>query len=62
MWEAEEHQAPAFGDDDHRVSIASGVLEPDEMPPCPVDDAGKFTSEVQDFAGMYVKVGVIFQL
>ncbi|EGN99871.1 hypothetical protein SERLA73DRAFT_88601 [Serpula lacrymans var. lacrymans S7.3] len=49
------HQAPAFGDDDHRIAIANGVLRPDEMPPCPVDETGKFTNEVPDFAGVYVK-------
>lgn len=51
------HQAPAFGDDDHRIAIAHGVLRPDEMPPCPIDDAGKFTSEIPEFAGQHVKVG-----
>jgi isoleucyl-tRNA synthetase len=50
------HQAPSFGDDDHRVALAHGVVRPDELPPCPIDDAGRFTSEVSDFAGMYVKV------
>ncbi|TDL25928.1 isoleucine-tRNA ligase [Rickenella mellea] len=49
------HQAPAFGDDDHRVAIAHGVIEPDEMPPCPIDDSGKFTKEVPDFQGLHVK-------
>ncbi|KAK7692957.1 hypothetical protein QCA50_004598 [Cerrena zonata] len=49
------HQAPAFGEDDHRVSIAHGIIQPEEMPPCPIDDSGKFTSEVSDFAGQYVK-------
>ncbi|KAF9482183.1 hypothetical protein BDN70DRAFT_875487 [Pholiota conissans] len=49
------HQAPAFGEDDHRVAIANGVLRPDEMPPCPIDDAGIFTNEVPDFAGLHVK-------
>lgn len=49
------HQAPAFGDDDHRIAIAHGVLRPDEMPPCPIDDAGKFTSEIPEFAGQHVK-------
>lgn len=52
------HQAPAFGEDDHRISIANGVLRPDEMPPCPIDDSGKFTQEVSDFAGQYVKVHI----
>ena len=50
------HQAPAFGEDDHRVAIENGVLRPEDTPPCPIDDAGRFTKEVSDFAGMYVKV------
>ncbi|THH01142.1 hypothetical protein EW026_g1502 [Hermanssonia centrifuga] len=33
------HQAPAFGEDDHRIAIANGVLRAEEMPPCPIDDA-----------------------
>ncbi|TFK23968.1 isoleucine-tRNA ligase [Coprinopsis marcescibilis] len=49
------HQAPAFGEDDHRVAIAHGVLRPDEMPPCPIDDKGHFTKEVSDFEGLHVK-------
>jgi isoleucyl-tRNA synthetase len=50
------HQAPAFGDDDHRVLLAHGVMSAEEMPPCPIDDGGRFTSEVSDFAGQHVKV------
>ena len=50
------HQAPAFGEDDHRIALAYEVINADEMPPCPVDDAGRFTSEVPDFVGQYVKV------
>ena len=50
------HQAPAFGEDDHRIAIAHGVLRPEDMPPCPIDDAGRFTSEVPDFQGQHVKV------
>lgn len=50
------HQAPAFGEDDHRIAIANGVLTPEEMPPCPIDDAGRFTQEVPDFVGQHVKV------
>ncbi|KAI0685199.1 isoleucine-tRNA ligase [Cytidiella melzeri] len=49
------HQAPAFGEDDHRVSLANGILRADEMPPCPIDDAGCFTNEVSDFVGQHVK-------
>ena len=50
------HQAPAFGEDDHRIAIAHGVLRADEIPPCPIDDSGIFTKEVPDFAGLHVKV------
>jgi isoleucyl-tRNA synthetase len=50
------HQAPSFGEDDHRVALAHGVIRNDEMPPCPIDDAGRFTKEVPDFEGQYVKV------
>ncbi|KAJ3513711.1 hypothetical protein NLJ89_g2792 [Agrocybe chaxingu] len=49
------HQAPAFGEDDHRIAIAHGVLQADTMPPCPIDDKGHFTKEVPDFAGLHVK-------
>ncbi|KAJ2917778.1 hypothetical protein MD484_g2625, partial [Candolleomyces efflorescens] len=49
------HQAPAFGEDDYRIAIAHGVLRNDELPPCPIDDKGHFTSEVPDFQGLHVK-------
>ena len=45
------HQAPAFGEDDNRVMKAHGV----KAEVCPIDEAGKFTSEVSDFSGQYVK-------
>jgi len=45
------HQAPAFGEDDFRVMKANGV----STVVCPVDMEGKFTDEVTDFAGVYVK-------
>ena len=53
------HQAPAFGEDDHRIALAYEVIDADEMPPCPIDDAGRFTSDVPDFAGQYVKVSML---
>ncbi|TIB77904.1 hypothetical protein E3Q23_01038 [Wallemia mellicola] len=49
------HQAPAFGDDDHRIAIANGIITPDQMPPCPVDDSGKYTERVRDYVGVHVK-------
>jgi isoleucyl-tRNA synthetase len=50
------HQAPAFGEDDHRIAIQNGIVAKDEMPPCPIDEVGRFTSEVPDFKGVHVKV------
>ncbi len=49
------HQAPAFGDDDHRVAIAHGVISRDESPPNPVDGSGRYTAEVPDYQGVHVK-------
>ncbi|MPV38947.1 isoleucine--tRNA ligase [Georgenia subflava] len=43
------HQAPAFGEDDMAVSAAAGIGTV-----VPVDEAGKFTAEVPDYAGMQV--------
>ena len=45
------HTAPAFGEDDNRVMREAGI----KAIVCPVDDAGKFTREVSDFQGQYVK-------
>lgn len=45
------HQAPAFGEDDHRVMKKYGYKDV----VCPVDDYGIFTKEVTDWAGTYVK-------
>ncbi len=45
------HQAPAFGEDDQRVLEAAGI----GAFVCPVTMQGRFTPEVEDFAGLYVK-------
>ena len=50
------HQAPGFGEDDFRVCLANGVFQKGDTVVCPVDATGKFTKEVTDFAGQYVKV------
>lgn len=49
------HQAPYFGEDDYRVCLSHGVLTKDQEIICPVDFSGKFTAEVTDFCGLYVK-------
>lgn len=43
------HTAPAFGEDDYYVCKANGI---DFV--SPVDETGKFTKEVTDFAGHYI--------
>lgn len=45
------HQAPAFGEDDNRVMKEAGI----NSIVCPLDRAGQFTSEVSDFAGLFIK-------
>lgn len=52
------HQAPAFGEDDNRIAIANGIITREEQPPCPIDDAGRFTEVVPEFQGVYVKVRI----
>ncbi|XP_005110126.1 isoleucine--tRNA ligase, cytoplasmic [Aplysia californica] len=49
------HQAPYFGEDDQRVCLANGIISKDMKIVCPVDPSGRFTEEVTDFKGMYVK-------
>jgi len=44
------HTAPGFGEDDARVLKGTGIPVI-----CPVDAECKFTSEVSDFAGLFVK-------
>ncbi len=45
------HQAPAFGEDDYRVMKHNGVT----ALVCPIDFEGRFTAEVSDYEGQYVK-------
>ncbi len=45
------HLAPGFGEDDFRVLRQNGVL----TVPCPVDFEGRYTAEVGEYAGLYVK-------
>ncbi|KAL6072740.1 isoleucine--tRNA ligase [Balamuthia mandrillaris] len=49
------HCAPAFGEDDYRVCFEAGVIRKGEGLPCPVDANGRFTADVPDFQGRYVK-------
>ncbi|KAH3902588.1 Isoleucine--tRNA ligase, cytoplasmic [Saccharomycodes ludwigii] len=49
------HNAPAFGEEDYNACLSNGIISEDTVAPNPVDDAGKFTKEVSDFQGVYVK-------
>ncbi|KAK4096293.1 putative Isoleucyl-tRNA synthetase [Parathielavia hyrcaniae] len=49
------HQAPAFGQEDYDAAVAAGFISPSRLPPCPVDEAGSFTTEVADYVGQHVK-------
>lgn len=49
------HQAPAYGEEDYNIALKAGVISEKRLPPNPVDDAGRFTAEVRDFAGQHVK-------
>ena len=50
------HQAPGFGEDDFRIAHKYGIMKKGETVVCPVDASGRFTDEVTDFKGKYVKV------
>lgn len=49
------HQSPAFGEADFTAATEAGIINEKRTPPNPVDDNGKFTSVVSDYAGVYVK-------
>lgn len=50
------HQAPAFGEDDFRVCDRCGIFDKTSGNiPCPLDENGRFTAQVPDFVGVYIK-------
>jgi isoleucyl-tRNA synthetase len=49
------HMAPAFGEEDNRVCRAAGLVPKGSGSICPIDANGRFTAEVPDFAGSYIK-------
>ncbi|CAI4054642.1 hypothetical protein N7582_000122 [Saccharomyces uvarum] len=49
------HNAPAFGEEDNAACLKNGVISEDSVLPDAIDDLGRFTKEVTDFAGVYVK-------
>lgn len=50
------HMAPAFGQEDYDAAVAARFITSERpAPPCPVNDAGCFTSEVPDYINQHVK-------
>ncbi|KAJ3276689.1 isoleucine--tRNA ligase [Borealophlyctis nickersoniae] len=49
------HQAPGFGEDDFRVCTAQDIVTGEGDLPVPVDPSGRFTIDVRDYAGQYIK-------
>ena len=49
------HQAPSFGEEDFQAAQKGGIISPSRLPPNPVDETGRFTKEVRDFAGQHLK-------
>ena len=43
-------------EDDYRVCSENDVIKKDADPVCPIDANGRFTTQVPDFQGIYVKV------
>lgn len=49
------HCAPGFGEEDYNVFVDKGLIRKNDLVPCPVDENGRYTDEVKDYAGRYVK-------
>lgn len=49
------HCAPGFGEEDYKALVNLKLIENNEVVPCPIDEKGKFTSEISKYAGIYVK-------
>ena len=49
------HCAPAFGEEDYKVCLAHGIIKKGEAIVCPLDANGRFTAEVKDYEGKFVK-------
>lgn len=49
------HQAPSYGEEDFHAATAAGIISETVLPPSVVDDVGKMTPNVTEFAGLYFK-------
>lgn len=46
------HTAPAFGEEDYNIFLKLGLLKPDEIPPCHIDENGKFTIAMEKYVNV----------
>ncbi|KAG0417741.1 putative isoleucine--tRNA ligase, cytoplasmic, partial [Dictyocoela roeselum] len=49
------HCAPGFGEGDYKVFVQNGLINDNDLVPCPVDEDGNFTAEILEFKNRYVK-------
>ncbi|KAL6122051.1 putative isoleucine--tRNA ligase, cytoplasmic [Nucleospora cyclopteri] len=42
------HCAPSFGEEDYKLFLAKNLIKKDEIPPCHVDENGKFKIEINE--------------
>ena len=48
------HCAPGFGEDDYKVCVERGIIQPGKAP-VPIDQDGKFLPVIEKYAGTYIK-------
>lgn len=46
------HQAPGHGEDDYRVCAREKIITTEDCP-CPVDNSGRYTEEIDDMVGVF---------
>ena len=49
------HQSPSYGSEDYMYASRAGLINRDRLPPNPVDEQGRYTDEISDYVGEYVR-------
>ncbi|TBT97551.1 isoleucine--tRNA ligase, partial [Hamiltosporidium magnivora] len=49
------HCAPAFGEEDYKAFVKNNLIKENDIVPCPINDKGKFTSQIPQYQDKYVK-------
>ena len=50
------HMAPAFGPEDFKAATKAGTITATLLPPNPIDNSNRFTSDMPEYEGQHVKV------